>query len=91
VSAALVTVVRELVARVRPAFVLGKGGITASDTATAGLGITRAWSRGTLLPGLVSVWEPVSGPARGIPYVVFAGNVGDDDGLLAAVRTLREL
>ena len=91
VSAALVTVVRELVARVRPAFVLGKGGITASDTATAGLGITRAWSRGTLLPGLVSVWEPVSGPACGIPYIVFAGNVGDDDGLLTAVRTLREL
>ena len=91
VSAALVGVVRELVARVRPAFVLGKGGITASDTATAGLGITRAWSRGTLLPGLVSVWEPVSGPARGIPYVVFAGNVGDDDALLAAVRTLRAL
>jgi uncharacterized protein YgbK (DUF1537 family) len=91
VSAALVTVVRELVARVRPAFVLGKGGITASDTATAGLGITRAWTRGTLLPGLVSVWEPVSGPARGIPYVVFAGNVGDDDALLTAVRTLRRL
>jgi uncharacterized protein YgbK (DUF1537 family) len=91
VSAALVTVVREVVARVRPAFVLGKGGITSSDTATAGLGITRAWSRGTLLPGLVSVWEPLAGPARGIPYVVFAGNVGDDDSLLAAVRTLRDV
>jgi uncharacterized protein YgbK (DUF1537 family) len=89
VSAALVTVVREVVDRIRPAFVLGKGGITASDTATAGLGITRAWSRGTLLPGLVSVWEPVQGRARGIPYVVFAGNVGDDDALLAAVATLR--
>ncbi|OLT17051.1 hypothetical protein BJF78_36710 [Pseudonocardia sp. CNS-139] len=89
VSAALVAVVRGTVARVRPAFVLGKGGITSSDTATGGLGVTRAWSRGTLLPGVVSVWEPVAGPAQGVPYVVFAGNVGDDDGLLAAVRRLR--
>jgi uncharacterized protein YgbK (DUF1537 family) len=91
VSTALSTVVRELTARVRPAFVLAKGGITSSDTATAALGITRAWSRGTLLPGVVSVWEPVSGPARGIPYVVFAGNVGDDDALVTAVSTLRAL
>lgn len=91
VSEALVTVVREVTSRIRPAFVLAKGGITSSDTATQGLGITRAWARGTLLPGMVSVWEPVSGPARGIPYVVFAGNVGDDDGLLTAVRTLRAI
>jgi uncharacterized protein YgbK (DUF1537 family) len=91
VSAALVTVVREVTARVRPAFVLAKGGITSSDTATDGLGVTRAWSRGTLLPGAVSVWEPLAGPACGIPYVVFAGNVGDDEALLTAVRTLRAL
>jgi uncharacterized protein YgbK (DUF1537 family) len=91
VSAALVAVVRAVVTRVRPRFVLAKGGITASDTATDGLDITRAWSRGTLLPGMVAVWEPVSGPGQGIPYVVFPGNVGDDDGLLHAVRTLRQL
>jgi uncharacterized protein YgbK (DUF1537 family) len=90
VSAALVAVVRAIVSQVRPRFVLAKGGITASDTATDGLDITRAWSRGTLLPGMVAVWEPVSGPGQGIPYVVFPGNVGDDDGLLHAVRTLRQ-
>jgi uncharacterized protein YgbK (DUF1537 family) len=91
VSAALVAVVRTIVSQVRPRFVLAKGGITASDTATDGLDITRAWSRGTLLPGMVAVWEPVGGPGQGIPYVVFPGNVGDDDGLLHAVRTLRQL
>jgi uncharacterized protein YgbK (DUF1537 family) len=90
VSAALVAVVHTVVSQVRPRFVLAKGGITASDTATEGLGITRAWSRGTLLPGMVAVWEPVSGSGQGIPYVVFPGNVGDDDGLLQAVRTLRQ-
>lgn len=89
VSAAMVDVVAEVAARVRPAWVVAKGGITSSDTATGALGIARAWARGTLLPGIVSVWEPVAGPARGVPYVVFAGNVGDDDGLVAAVSTLR--
>ena len=44
---------------VRPAFVVAKGGITSSDVVTAGLGIRRAWVRGTLLPGIVSLWEPV--------------------------------
>ena len=90
VSAALVGTVREVAGQIRPAFVLAKGGITSSDTATEGLGIRRAWSRGTMLPGIVSLWEPVSGLARGIPYIVFAGNVGDDQALTAVVDTLRK-
>jgi uncharacterized protein YgbK (DUF1537 family) len=89
VSASVVGVVAEVLARARPRFVVAKGGITSSDTATGALGIARAWARGTLLPGIVSVWEPVAGPARGIPYVVFAGNVGDDAGLLDALTVLR--
>ena len=91
VSAALVGTVREIANQIRPAFVLAKGGITSSDTATAGLGIRRAWCRGTMLPGIVSLWEPVTGLARGIPYIVFAGNVGDDDALAAVVDTLRSM
>lgn len=91
VSAALVGAVREIVGLVRPTFVLAKGGITSSDTATEGLGIRRAWCRGTMLPGIVSLWEPVGGPATGIPYIVFAGNVGDDRALAAVVDTLRQL
>jgi len=89
VSAALVGTMREIVALVKPSFVLAKGGITSSDTATDGLAIRRAWSRGTMLPGIVSLWEPVTGPAQGIPYIVFAGNVGDDRALSAVVDTLR--
>ena len=67
VSSALVGTVREIVAQVRPAFVLAKGGITSSDTATEGLGIRRAWSRGTMLPGIVSLWEPVDRTRAGHP------------------------
>ncbi|WP_010203978.1 four-carbon acid sugar kinase family protein [Salinibacterium sp. PAMC 21357] len=88
VSAAVVDVVQRILARARPRFVIAKGGITSSDVATHGLAIRHAIVRGPLLPGIVSVWEPVGGPAMGIPYVVFAGNVGDDYSLLLAVRTL---
>ncbi|MER6066609.1 four-carbon acid sugar kinase family protein [Streptomyces sp. NPDC001792] len=89
VSAALVKAVRRVNEARRPAFVIAKGGITSSDTATHGLRIRRAWARGTLLPGIVSLWEPVDGPAAGIPYIVFAGNVGSDDALADTLDLLR--
>jgi uncharacterized protein YgbK (DUF1537 family) len=88
VSAALVAVVRRTLAQRPPRFVIAKGGITSSDVAGEGLQIRRAVVRGPMLPGIVSLWEPVDGPARGIPYVVFAGNVGDDRSLLDVVRVL---
>jgi DNA-binding FadR family transcriptional regulator len=90
VSAAVAAMVREIVASRRPAFVVAKGGITSSDVATDGLGIDRAWARGTLLAGIVSLWEPVAGLAAGLPYVVFAGNVGDEAALAQVVERLVE-
>ncbi|MGW0709693.1 four-carbon acid sugar kinase family protein [Streptomyces sp. NPDC002643] len=89
VSAALVETVRLITAVRHPAFVIAKGGITSSDTATHGLEIRRAWARGTLLPGIVSLWQPVDGPATGVPYIVFAGNVGTDEALTDALTLLR--
>lgn len=89
VSDALVTVVRGVVSRARPAWIVAKGGITSSEIATGGLGVRRAWVRGTLLPGIVSLWEPLDSQVPGMPYVVFAGNVGADDSLAAVVAALR--
>lgn len=89
VSQALVAVVRRVTAARTPRFVVAKGGITSSDVATHGLGIRRAWVRGTMLPGIVSVWAAVDGAAPGMPYVVFAGNVGDDNTLAHVVDVLR--
>jgi uncharacterized protein YgbK (DUF1537 family) len=88
VSAALTRTTGEIVAARRPAYVVAKGGITSSDIATDALGIDRAWVRGSLLPGIVSLWEAASGPAAGLPYVVFAGNVGGDDALADVVDRL---
>ncbi|QRP49450.1 four-carbon acid sugar kinase family protein [Amycolatopsis sp. FDAARGOS 1241] len=88
VSAALTRVAGEIVAARRPSYVVAKGGITSSDVATESLGIDRAWIRGSLLPGIVSLWEPASGPAQGLPYVVFAGNVGDETSLADVIDRL---
>ena len=81
VSDAVVHVVRTVLDRTPPRFVIAKGGITSSDVAARGLEIGRAIVRGPMLPGIVSLWEPILGPAQGIPYIVFAGNVGDDQSL----------
>jgi uncharacterized protein YgbK (DUF1537 family) len=88
VSDALVEVVRRTLSARPPRFVIAKGGITSSDVASRGLQITRAMVRGSLFPGVVSLWEPMDGPAVGIPYVVFAGNVGGDTTLTEAVEKL---
>jgi len=88
VSAALAHVVHEALAA-RPGWILAKGGITSHDVATLGLGIRRAEVAGQLFPGVISLFRPIdAAPAAvGLPYVVFAGNVGDD-GTLAEVVTI---
>ena len=88
VSDAVVEVTQRVLAGYPPRFVVAKGGITSSDVACRGLGITRAFARGPMLPGIVSLWEPMDGPARGIPYVVFPGNVGSEDALADVVDKL---
>lgn len=87
VSASLTGVVRQSLAA-RPAWVVAKGGITSHDVAVHGLGIRRATVLGQVLPGLVSVVRPVEAApgAVGVPYVVFAGNVGDAATLAQAVE-----
>ncbi|HEY5148898.1 MAG TPA: four-carbon acid sugar kinase family protein [Mycobacterium sp.] len=82
VSTAVIEVVQAALAA-HPSWVVAKGGITSHDVAVRGLGIRRAEVVGQLLPGMVSVFRPIqaSPEAVGTPYVVFAGNVGNDDTL----------
>jgi uncharacterized protein YgbK (DUF1537 family) len=87
VSLALVEIVRRLVHE--PRYVIAKGGITASDIATQGLDVGAARILGQVLPG-VPVWR--LGPGSrwpGVPYVVFPGNVGEDDAVASVIRLLR--
>jgi uncharacterized protein YgbK (DUF1537 family) len=86
ISAGLVAIVQRL--RVRPRYLLAKGGITASDIATRALGIRRAIVAGQILPG-VPVWQPgAESRYPDMPYIVFPGNVGDSQALLWIVRNL---
>jgi uncharacterized protein YgbK (DUF1537 family) len=75
--------------RHRPGYLVGKGGITSSDIATRALNIRRAVVAGQILPG-VPVWQ-TGDESRfpGLPYVVFPGNVGDDQALATIVKHLR--
>lgn len=87
VSEKLAAVVLSTVQRLRPRFVIAKGGITSNDVAVHGLQIRRAIISGPMLQGIVSVWQPIGGLADGIPFVVFPGNVGSESDLLAVVRS----
>ncbi len=90
VSTAVVEVVNDALAA-HPSWVVAKGGITSHDVAVRGLGIRRAEVLGQLLPGMVSVFRPLEAApeAVGMPYVVFAGNVGDEDTLANVIELFR--
>jgi uncharacterized protein YgbK (DUF1537 family) len=87
VSDGLVAIVRAITTR--PRYLLAKGGITSSDTATRGLDVRRALVLGQILPG-VPVWR--LGPESrypGMVYIVFPGNVGGSGALAEVVAALR--
>ena len=90
VSAACARIAGEALAA-RPAWIVAKGGITSHDVARQGLGIRRAEVAGQLFPGVISLLRPLDAApaAMGVPYVVFAGNVGDDGTLADVVAILK--
>lgn len=91
VSDALVEVMRRVDRESPLAFVVAKGGITSSDIGTKGLDVRRAEVAGQMLPGIISVWIlPEDSPFPGLPYVIFAGNVGEPDSLARVIEILRE-
>jgi uncharacterized protein YgbK (DUF1537 family) len=85
VAAALVQIVEKL--EVRPRYIIAKGGITSSDAATKGLKMRRARILGQATPG-VPLWrcDEETSRHRGVPYVVFPGNVGSDSTLADVVE-----
>lgn len=80
VSNCLVDIVSGVKQQLR--FLVAKGGITSSDTATKPLCIRRAVVAGQALPG-VPVWKCGPESAQpGLSLVVFPGNVGDENALV---------
>ncbi len=85
VSDSLVRISREI--RNTPAFIIAKGGITSHDIASKGLRIQRAIVVGQALPG-VPVLVPDDRPD--LKYIVFPGNVGEDDALSLLFKKLKK-
>ena len=76
--------------KVKPAFVVAKGGITSSDVGTKALGVMRAWVLGQIAPG-IPVWQCGDRSKwPGIPYVIFPGNVGEAETLKEVAMVLMD-
>ncbi len=86
VSNSLIHIVRSL--DQAPRYLVAKGGITSSDVATKGLEVKRAMVQGQVLPG-VPVWK-LGDESRypGMSYIIFPGNVGDNNALAQIQTTL---
>lgn len=88
ISDAVTRIVKEL--RVRPGFIIAKGGITSSDIGTKGLSVKRATVAGQIKPG-IPVW--LTGSESKFPdlhYVIFPGNVGTKTTLKEIAEMLQQ-
>ncbi|MGI6084993.1 MAG: four-carbon acid sugar kinase family protein [Acetivibrionales bacterium] len=86
ISDALIGVISNL--RIKPRFIIAKGGITSSDIATKALKIKKATVLGQIQPG-IPVWlTGVESKFPQMPYIIFPGNVGENDTLVKIVSGL---
>ena len=66
-------------------FLISKGGITSNDVLSVGLNLRSARLLGQILPGCSVIRTEATHPQfPNLPVVLFPGNVGDRDGLVAA-------
>ena len=86
ISAVLSGIVARLPAA--PSYLVGKGGITSHDILVDGLAVQKATVLGQLSPGVPVIAVPEGGRFGGMPYVIFPGNVGDEDTLVHVYRKL---
>ena len=66
-----------------PSYLVGKGGITSHDILTKGLGIRSARVLGQVIASVPCVMAPH------FPYIIFPGNVGNEDSLREVYLKLR--
>ena len=65
----------------RPCCLVAKGGITSHDILTQGLGVRTATVLGQILPGVPCIRSGADARIPDLPYVIFPGNVGDENAL----------
>ena len=88
VSALLMDIVKGLPSNI--GFLVSKGGITSNDVLSEGLNLTTARLLGQIIPGCSIVRTPAEHPDfPNLPVVLFPGNVGETDSLVAVWYCLR--
>lgn len=87
VSDFLVSVVSRL--SYRPAWLVAKGGITSHDILTKGLRVRTAQVMGQILSGVPCLRTAEDAAIPSLPYVIFPGNVGEEDSLAQVFEKLR--
>lgn len=86
VSKSLITILNKITNQ--PRYIIAKGGITSSDVATKGLHVTRGMVLGQVVKG-ISVWQlGAESRFKDMLYIVFPGNVGQEDSLVEVVLKL---
>ena len=86
ISSALTHIASEL--QIRPNFMIAKGGITSSEVGVKALKVRKALVLGQILQG-VPVWLTGNeSKFPNLPYVIFPGNVGDENSLLEAYEKI---
>ncbi|PWG05924.1 four-carbon acid sugar kinase family protein [Polaribacter aquimarinus] len=87
VSNGVISIIKNL--NTKPKYIVAKGGITSSDVATKGLNVQRAFVPGQALKG-VPVWK-LGNETKfpGMPYIIFPGNVGDNQALYQLTKLLK--
>lgn len=89
VSDALITAVSGL--KVRPSYIIAKGGITSSETGTRALQVKKAMVMGQIKAG-ISAWKlGAESKYPGMPYIIFPGNVGKEEDLYDIVQGLEQV
>ncbi len=74
--------------KLKPRFLLAKGGITSSDILTKALEVKKATVLGQIIPG-VPVWRlEETNRFEGLIYMPFPGNLGGDDSVYKAMNKL---
>ena len=86
ISDAVTSVIGNL--KVKPNFIIAKGGITSSDVGTKALRVRRATVMGQIKPGIPVWMTGEESKFPNMPYVIFPGNVGEVTTLREAVEIL---
>ena len=74
---------------IKPSFIIAKGGITSHIVLAEGLKIDKARVMGQILPGVPVIRLPVNHRFGPIPFVIFPGNVGEENSLFKVYEEFR--